>query len=448
MNDTRQLAEWVVGTTYERLPPEVIEASRIYILDDLASGFAGARLPWTRIVTDLALESNIGECSIFDSERTTSPSAAALINGVAVGGFETDHPFSQGSCHPSGAVFPAVVSSAEIAKLDGKAFLTAIATGYEAVCRVSLAATRAVEDERGFHGPGTNAPIGAAFGTAKALSFDAHQMVNAIGIAVSHGGGILEFHREGAMTKRLHLGRGSQLGVESALLARRGFTGPSTALEGEHGFLNVYSPAPQPEELLRDLGTEYRMLGITIKAFPCHVSFHAVIDALVRFKEEHAIDPDTITDIEVVSQNRMMSERFQARNVTTLMGAQYSMPWSCALTLCHDTSIPATWSEESLQDKLVARLAAGMSLRVGQPSEPHALAEVIIEHDGHRDVIVATDWKGAPTNPCNFEDMTRKFQRYAADVLNQNQIDELVDRVANLENEADAASVVRLIRGR
>jgi 2-methylcitrate dehydratase PrpD len=447
MNETRQLAEWVVKTDYESLPEDVIEAARIYILDDLASGFAGARLPWTRIVSDLALESNVGDCSIFDSSRTTSPSAAALINGVAIGGFETDHPFSAGSCHPSGAVFPAVLASAETAHIGGKAFLTAVATGYEAVCRVSLAATRAVEDERGFHGPGTNAPIGAAIGTAKALGFDTNLMVHAVGIAVSHGGGLLEFHREGAMTKRLHLGRGSQLGVESALLAQRGFTGPSTGLEGEHGFLNVYSPAPQPLELLRDLGSEYRMLGITIKAFPCHVSFHAVIDALVRFKAEHPIDPETITDIEVVSQNRMMSERFQARSVTTLMGAQYSMPWSCALTLCHDTSDPATWSEESLHDSLVARLAAGVRLRVEQPSNPGAVAEVIIEHNARKQTIVATDWKGAPTNPCTFEDMARKFRRYAANVLEPNQTEAIIGRLGELEAEKDAATFVRMIRG-
>ena len=369
MNETKQLAQWVVETGYDQLPEDVIEAARVYILDDLASGFAGANLPWTRIVADLALETNTGGCSIFGRAQTTSPSSAALINGVAIGGFETDHPFSAGSCHPSGAVFPAVLATAEMAHLDGRSFLAAIATGYEAICRVSLAATRAVEDERGFHGPGTNAPIGGAIGTAKALGFDQGQMVNAIGIAVSHGGGLLEFHREGAMTKRLHLGRGSQMGVESALLAQRGFTGPSTALEGEHGFLNVYSPSPRPEELLRDLGAEYRMLGVTIKAFPCHVSFHAVIDALLRFKETHPLNPESITSIQIVSENRMMSERFQARSVNTLMGAQYSMPWSCALTLCHDTSDPSVWSEESLRDPLVTRLAAEVKTRVEAPSD-------------------------------------------------------------------------------
>ena len=44
-----------------------------------------------------------------------------------------------------------------------------MALGYEVACRIGLAATRAVEDEAGFHGPGTNASFGGAVGAAKAL---------------------------------------------------------------------------------------------------------------------------------------------------------------------------------------------------------------------------------------------------------------------------------------
>lgn len=447
MNETRHLAEWVVDTTYNHLPAQVIEAARIYILDDLAAGFVGAHLPWTEMVSDLAFQTNNGPCSVFGRPSTTSAPAAALVNGVAIGGFEVDHPFSAGNCHPSGAVFPAVMAASEMAHLDGKAFLTAIATGYEALCRVGLAATRAVEDERGFHGPGTNAPIGAAFGSAKALGLDAATTINAVGIAVSTGAGLLEFFREGAMTKRLHLGRGSQAGLESALLAQRGFTGPSTALEGEHGFLRVYSPAPKPDEILKDLGTEYRFPAITIKAHPCHISFHAVIDALVQFKQTHPINPAAIESLEIVSTARMMEERFSIRAPTTLMGAQYSMPWATALALCRDAADPAVWSEEALQDDAISRLAASIKLREAPPSTPGAVAEIVIDSDGEHQVLAATGWKGSPTDPCTFDDMARKFERYAAAHLPRPRIEEIIERTRHLEDEPGVSQLVGLIRG-
>ncbi len=447
MNETRQLAEWVVNTDYADLPPEVIEAARIYILDDLAAGFAGAHLPWTEMVAGMALENSVGANSLFGRQTTTSAPAAALINGVAIGGFEVDHPFSAGSSHPSGAVFPAVMAASEIARMDGKAFLTAIATGYEALCRIALAATRAVEDERGFHGPGTNAPLGAAIGSAKALGLDVAHTINAIGIAASHGSGVLEFFREGAMTKRLHLGRGSQMGLESTLLARRGFTGPSTGIEGDRGFLRVYSPNPKPEELLKDLGSEYRLFGITIKAYPCHISFHSVIDAIVQFKQTHAVDPNQIESIEIVSNNRLMEERFCLRSPTTLMGAQYSMPWSTALTLCQDTADPAVWNEAALQDQLVSRLADSIQLRESAPSQPGAIAEVIINQAGTRHVVTATSWKGGPGNPCTFDDAANKFEAYARAILSSAQIEEILQRVRRLEDETDISNLVALIRG-
>jgi 2-methylcitrate dehydratase PrpD len=446
MDETRRLAEWVVNTSYDDLPTEVIEAARIYTLDNLAAGFAGAHQPWTEMVADLAFETGIGACSVFGHSATASAPAAALVNGSAVGGFEVDHPFSPGNCHPSGAVFPAVLAASEIAPLDGRGFLTAMATGYEALCRVGLAATRAVEDERGFHGPGTNAPIGAALATSKALGFDMPTTVNAIGVAASHGSGIVEFFREGAMTKRLHLGRGSQLGLESALLAQRGFTGPSTALEGEHGFLNVYSPAPRLEELLADLGAAYRLFGVTLKAYPCHISFHAVIDALVRFKQTQPIDPQSLTSLAVVGNARMMQERFAARAPTTLMGAQYSMPFSIALTLCRDTSDPAVWTAEALQDPLVTRLAASIELRHEPPSSPDAVADLVLEAAGTRHVVPATTWKGGPNNPCSFDDVAHKFERYARAHLPSSRIEEIIHRTRGLEDEADASRLVRLIR--
>jgi 2-methylcitrate dehydratase PrpD len=55
MNESRRLAQFAAETTYENLPVDVIEAARIYILDDFAAGCAGALTPWSEMVaTSLA----------------------------------------------------------------------------------------------------------------------------------------------------------------------------------------------------------------------------------------------------------------------------------------------------------------------------------------------------------------------------------------------------------
>ena len=78
--------------------------------------------------------------------------------------------------------------------------------------------------------------------SGKLLKFDAPKMTNALGIAGSTSAGILEFAHSGngAMVKRLHLGRAAESGVLAASLAADGFTGPSTVLEGKFGFLKAF----------------------------------------------------------------------------------------------------------------------------------------------------------------------------------------------------------------
>ena len=69
-------------------------------------------------------------------------------------------------------------------------------------------------------------------------------LTSALGIAGSGSAGLLEFAWTGADTKRLHLGRASQLGLESVLLAQKGFAVPPTVLEGRYGYYNAFSLPP------------------------------------------------------------------------------------------------------------------------------------------------------------------------------------------------------------
>ncbi len=448
MNETRLLAEFVVETGYNDLPPSVVEATRVYILDDLASGFVGSDTPWADMVAEMARENAPqGPCSVFGRSWTTSPSYAALVNGTMIGSFETDHAFVQGSCHPSAAVFPAALAIAQRDHRDGKTLLEAVALGYEAVCRVGMAATRAVEDVAGFHGPATNAPFGGAAGAGKALGLGVQRLVNALGIAGSHAGGLMEFTREGAMTKRIHVGRGAQMGLESAVLADKGFTGPSTVLEGDRGFLRVYSPSPEPGLLVEGLGERYHLLGMMVKAYACHASFHPVIDGIHRFRSEVPYDPAQIESVKVVGTDRMV-HRHGDREPVNLLGAQYSLPFSTAVALCRDIADPTVYNEDTLWDSRIRELSAGMDLEVdpnrfGSAGGP--AAEVSLALDGHRHSFTVAGWKGAPGNPYTYDEMADKFRRYAGPKLPPDRVEAIVAIVRSLEDLADVAELAGLL---
>ena len=446
----QELAAFVAETGFADLPAPVAEAAKVYLLDNFAAGFAAAHQPWMLLAGEMAREQGAdGACSVFGAPWRTSASGAALVNGVAVGGFECDHPHVPASAHPSGAVFPAVLALAEQRRLDGASFAAAMVLGYEVVCRVGLAATRAVEDGRGFHGPGTNAAFGGAAGAGKALGLDADRLTHALGIAGSHGGGLLEFAPEGAMTKRLHVGRGGQLGLESALLASRGFTGPSTVFDGEHGFLNVYSPAPRPELLTQGLGEDWALLGIMVKAYPCHASSHPVVEGVSRLRKERPFDAGDVEAVRVTGNPWMMEPRFLNRSPDTLMGAQYSLPFTLSIALVRGLDDPRAMSEEVLADAQVRALAERVELgedgsrfsRSGGPS-----AELSVTVKGETRTLVVSDWKGAPGNPCTFDDAAEKLRRYARGVPRK-RVEEIVERVGGIEREADVGVLAGLIGG-
>ncbi len=448
---SRELATWATGVTAASLPPAVADAMKVYILDDMAGALVGSITPWGDMVVHLAAESaGGGACTLIGRTERSSPSYAALVNGTFVGGFETDHVYTQASSHPSAGVFPAALAAAESRHATGAAFLAALAAGYETCIRVGVAATRAVEDQRGFHGPGTNSSFGAAVASAKIMGLDAAAVLNALGIAGSHAGGLLEFHHEGAMTKRIHPGRGSQMGYECAVLASQGFTGPSTVLEGDTGFLHVYSPTPNPPALTERLGEHWYLLGMTVKSFPCHITSQSVVEGVWRYRQRTLIDAATVTRVELHVGGRQVEERYLDKAPTTVLGAQYSLPFSTAIALCVDAGDPRSYSQPVVNNPLVRAVAQMVEIvptpGFGAPGQP--TAEVVVTAGGLEHRFACGDWKGAPSNQYTYPEMAGKFRRYAGHLLSSDAKEGIIERVGHLETEPDMAAVAQLLAKR
>jgi len=254
MNETRTLARFIAETTFTDLPRRLVENLKITVLDTVGAALVGTRQPWAqRIVAVVKALGGAPEASVIHQGWRTDVSRAACANGVLIGAFECE-PLT--GSHASGTVLPAALAVCECRRLDGVAFLTALALGFEVSARIARTAV-GLETVRGFHNPGTQGPFGAAAAVGKLYGFDEARLTDALGIAGSSCAGLLEFAWSGGDTKRLHLGRAAQLGLESALLARQGVCGPATVLEGRYGYFNAFSTPPRMEKLVRGLGTEW-----------------------------------------------------------------------------------------------------------------------------------------------------------------------------------------------
>src|SRR5690349_15322930 len=272
-NETVQLAEYAAGLRYDDLPAEVIGYARDCIIDTVAACICGSALPWSRIVIDYAERTGPGGTSrILGRGSAVQAPAAALANGALAHAFELDSLTRPGAgAHPGATVLPPALAVAQqISGISGRSLIAAFVAGNEVMIRIGRA-TGHTNEARGFHAPGTTGPFGAAIACAHLLGVDAAAMTNAIGIAGSLAGGLLEFAKgDGGMVKRLHLGRAAEAGAFCASLAQSGFTGPKTVLEGQFGFLRVFCTEFDETALTKGLGQDFVTTSTVLKRYPVH----------------------------------------------------------------------------------------------------------------------------------------------------------------------------------
>ena len=241
----------------------------------------------------------------------------------------------------------------------------------------------------------------------------------------------------------------ARMGLESALLAAKGFTGPSTVLEGDKGFLKVYSPSPRPELLLEGMGETYLLLDMTVKAYACHVSFHPVIAGICEFREEHPIDGAALEGVRVAATQRMI-DRHGQREPTSMLGAQYSLPFSVAVALLRDIPDPTVYNEETLWDPEVRSLAgshgAGRRRRSVRGSPAGPLRKCTSSSAAAPTPFRWLAGRAPPGDPYTFDEMADKFRRYAGSRLTQGRVQRIIQKVRVLEDVADVGELAHLLR--
>jgi 2-methylcitrate dehydratase PrpD len=365
-DETVWLAEYAASLRYEDLPAAVVAGARDCIIDTVAACICGSDKPWSRIVIDYAEKSGPGGRSrILGKGSAVQAGAAALANGALAHAFELDALTRPGAgAHPGGTVLPPSLAVAQQEGSSGRDLIAAFVAGNEVMIRIGRA-TGHTNEARGFHAPGTTGPFGAAVACGHLLGLDAARMANALGIAGSLAGGLMEFSRgDGGMVKRLHLGRASEAGVLAAGLAQGGFTGPRTVIEGRYGFLNVFCTEYNLSHLTRGLGSEYVTLSTVLKRYPVHATAHAAVTAARDLQAEHGFKGDEIESITVSATPRMI-ERNNIIEPPDMMLAQYSIPFCVALALYREARDPESYDDSALADPAIRALTRKVTLVPG-----------------------------------------------------------------------------------
>src|SRR4051812_4448516 len=236
------LARFATELQYDRIPGDVIERAKACVIDTVGACTYGSTLPWSKIVIGYAEQyGKGGQSTILGTGRKVHAPMAALANGALAHAFEMDCLVQPSAgVHPGASLTAPGLAIAQEVGATGKEFLTAVVAGGEGMHRIGDASKQSTE-HIGFHAPGVTGAFGGAAIAGRLLKLNEEQMTMAFGIAGSLGSGLLEFSKSGGgMVKRLHLGRAAESGVLAATLAKNGFSGPATVLEGKFGYMHVF----------------------------------------------------------------------------------------------------------------------------------------------------------------------------------------------------------------
>ena len=266
-----RLIEFVATLVPAAIPRIAYDNARRCLLDAIGCGLFGASQPWSSIMSaQLFAEKSQGASTVFGHAAPLAAAAAALCNGTAIHGFELDDLLPAAIIHPGTVIVPAVLAAAENTDVNGEQLLRAIIIGYEVTARISLAMGTDAS-HHGFHKTSVVGPVASAIAASCVLNLNAAQITCAAGIAASMASGIKSYVASGGggMVKRMHAGWAASSGVRAALLARDGFTGPSGAVDGRYGLLDVFGgKAANATLLTQGLNESWAINAVWFKVYP------------------------------------------------------------------------------------------------------------------------------------------------------------------------------------
>ena len=436
---TKQLAEYAVALRYEDVPPAVRQRIKDCITDTVATILYGGQLPWSQMIVAHARRTGPGGKShiLGTGGATVQAPSAALAHGAMTHAFELDNLTNPDSgVHPGATMFSSGLAVAQERGIGGRELIAGMTAGAEVMIRIGLA-TKGTTEPRGFHAPGTTGPFGGAVTVGKLLQFDAEKMTNALGIAGSLAGGLLEFAHagNGAMVKRLHLGRAAESAVLAASLANDGFDGPNTVLEGEAGYLHGFASESDVAELTRGLGQDYKSLTIMMKRYACHITAHRPVEGILDLKTEYKFSPADVDSIAITGNTRMATTNNIPAPPDALL-AQYSIPFSIALALYRNPVDPDSFDRNVHQEPQILAMAARVKMLVnqGQPRNDLTSVVAVTLKDGRTLTRRVTEFMGTPARPLDRAGLREKFMLMSKRFPRAD-MERMFERLQNIENE-------------
>ena len=393
------------------IPQNVLNMARYCVLDSIGCMLAGGILAREKI-TNYINTSEPGSVPPIGFSQKISVMEAAFVNAIAAHVNELDDGNRNGMVHLSSPIISALLSVANINKMNGETVLRGIVVGYESAIRLAEL-VQPGHKKKGYHATGTCGAFGVAMGIATMRNYTLNQMKDAASAALAGAGGLLEMIEGNSELKPFNAARAAVDGILAANVAWAGFNGPEDALGGERGFIQVLGCGVDDVIFDRVMAESWRILTIYRKPYASCRHSHPAVDAALQIRDREAIRTEQIQTIRVQTYDLAVF----GHNHTEINGvnsAKMSTPYAVAVALCEGKAGVTEFTNERIQDNQILDLAKKIQvmeseeLSVLVPRKRAAIVEIVV-NSGETYTARSNYPKGEPENPMSDEELITKF---------------------------------------
>ena len=448
---TLTLSEWAANLKYSDLTPEAVNAAKCFLYDSIGCALGGYQQDDCRMMLDhLQDMGGADHCTLIGSGHRSSVLSAALYNALAIRAMDyNDIYWKADPCHPSD-IIPAATSICEWKHLSGEDLIVGIIIGHEMEMRFCEAGDPGIR-EKGWHHATLTAFVSPMV-AGRMLKLSPEQIQHAIGISASHSC-TLGAVTAGKLTKMKNTvdPMATQAGVQAALLAEKGYSGPEHVVDGKEGLVHCYGPEWHLDKLTDGLGgSHYKILDCGMKAFPIEALTHSPLTALMQIVKEHHVQPNDVKEIIVETIARaadILSDPAKYRP-TSKETADHSMPYCLAVAIADGMVTPQQFKDDRIADPKLHPLMD--TIKAVGSDEFESLfpekqpARVTVKTKGGKEYTARVDVpKGDYRDPMTVEEIKVKFDALAKGKFTQDQCDALQQTIMNVETLPDVGDLMK-----
>jgi len=251
------------------------------------------------------------------------------------------------------------------------------------------------------------------------------------------------------MTKNIRFPTMSYAGIMAAMLAKKGFTGPTTIIEGNDGFVQVIMNGEYDLTKLIPTKGKFAIRETCIKSITADFSSHGHLTATLKLVKENDIKPEDVAEVRITTSKRCAEHtgdpvKKYPKNKET---ADHSSYYLTAIAIIDRQIGPEQFTPEKFQNPKVRELIDKVILK-GDPdldkARPAGISE-IVSKQGKKYQCRVDYPRGHARNPMTDEEIIGKFKSMASKYMSDKQTNQIIDTVFALDKLEDIGKLNRLM---